>query len=79
MDSGTTRTPVELAQLAVANPALYPAFGGNVLTVDTRAPVLWRDPAASPANEGFHWNRNGETYFLIGDSMGEAMVDLLDP
>ncbi len=79
MDSGTTRTPVELAQLAVANPALYPAFGGKVLTVDTRAPVLWRDPAASPANEGFHWNRNGETYFLIGDSMGKGMVDLLDP
>jgi hypothetical protein len=48
---------------------------GNVVAVETRD--FWRDAEDSPADQGYHWNRNAETYFLIGNGMGEAMVQLL--
>ncbi len=63
------------AQLWVAGVA-QPA---NVLSTDPRP--FWRLPAESPATsgQGFHWNWNAETLFLIGKSMGDDMVDLLTP
>lgn len=61
------------AQAAVAE---YPEFKGNVAFVGTKD--FWRPAEASPANQGFHWNRNAETYFLIGDAMGKAMLKLLE-
>jgi alpha-galactosidase len=69
-------TPVELAQLAVADAAEHPEFEGTVETTDTRP--FWRDGAVSPSNFGFHWNHNGESQFLNGRAMGRAMVDLLE-
>ena len=48
---------------------------GNVFTVETRD--FWRDANDSPADQSYHWNRNAETYFLIGNGMGEAMVEIL--
>jgi alpha-galactosidase len=75
--SGTIQTTVINAQLAVANPALHPEFAGTVFTRDTRP--FWRASTVSPANDVSHWNNNGETFFLIGDSMGDGMVDLLAP
>jgi hypothetical protein len=27
--------------------------------------------------QGYHWNTNAETYYLIGDAMGQAMLRLL--
>ncbi len=58
--------------------AKYPAFEGNVAVVDTRD--FWRDAAVSPASQGYHWNRNSETYFLIGQSMAQEMNALMpDP
>jgi hypothetical protein len=66
------------AQLNVGNDTLYPEFADNVTSVETRP--FWRDASISPitgGNQGFHWNQNGETMFLIGDAMGEGMVDLL--
>ena len=27
---------------------------------------------------GYHWNSNAETYYLIGEAMGEAMKRILD-
>ena len=65
------------AQLAMQDFTKYPAHEGNVAVVDTRN--FWRDAAVSPVDQGFHWNQNGETYFLIGKSMGDRMVDLLTP
>ncbi|NHE56636.1 sialate O-acetylesterase [Cyclobacterium plantarum] len=62
------------AQLAVAD---LPEFMGNVKVVDTRD--FWRDVHDSPANQSYHWNRNAESYFLIGKSMGESMIDILKP
>jgi hypothetical protein len=60
------------AQAAVAE---YPEFKGNVAFVGTKD--FWRPADVSPANQGYHWNRNAETYFLIGNGMGEAMKTLL--
>ena len=68
---------VEAAQLAVADAGEYPAFAGTVKTVDARP--FWRAVGVSPANQGFHWNQNGETYYLLGDAMGTNMVEMLTP
>lgn len=59
------------AQAAVAN---LPEFRGTVGFVPTRE--LWRPVEASPANQGYHWNRNAETYWLIGTGMGSGMLEL---
>jgi len=60
------------AQAAVAE---YPEFKGNVAFVGTRD--FWRPKEASPSGQGYHWNNNAETYFLIGDGIGKAMLGLL--
>jgi len=59
------------AQAAVAE---YPEFKGNVAFVSTRA--FWRPEDQSPSKQGYHWNSNAETYYLIGEAMGEAMKRL---
>ena len=62
------------AQAAVAE---HPEFQGNVAFVGTRA--FWRPQEQSPSGqEGYHWSTNAETYYLIGDTMGKAMLGLLD-
>ena len=60
------------AQAAVAQ---YEEFQGNVAFVGTRD--FYRAPEVSPSNQGYHWNSNAETYFLIGDGMGKAMLELI--
>jgi alpha-galactosidase len=62
------------AQAAVAE---RPEFRGNVAFVGTRA--FWRPADQSPADQGYHWNRNAETYYLIGTAMAEAMKPLVIP
>jgi len=65
------------SQLAVSGEkGKYPEFKGNVLTVETRD--FWRAVEQSPRNQGYHYNRNAETYMLVGDALGRGMVDLLD-
>ena len=56
------------AQAAVAK---YAEFQGNVAFVGTKE--FYRPPEASPSSQGYHWNSNAETYYLIGEAMGEAM------
>jgi hypothetical protein len=56
------------AQAAVAE---YKEFQGNVAFVSTKA--FWRDKEVSPTGQGYHWNSNAETYYLIGEAMGNAM------
>lgn len=63
------------AQLAPADAKKYPAFKGNVAGVETRGYQRTREE--SPSRQDYHWMRNWETYFLIGHSMGEAMIDVL--
>jgi alpha-galactosidase len=60
------------AQAAVAE---HPEFKGNVAFVGTR--TFWRPPEQSPSAQGYHWNSNAETYWLIGEAMGESMKRLL--
>jgi len=60
------------AQAAVA---AYPEFKGNVAFVGTKG--FYRPPEVSPSRQGYHWNSNAETYFLIGDAMGKAMIQML--
>jgi alpha-galactosidase len=60
------------AQAAVAE---RPEFKGNVAFVGTRA--FWRPQEQSPSGQGYHWNSNAETYYLIGEAMGRAMCQLI--
>ncbi len=63
-------------QLALADPEEHPEFKGTVAGVETRD--YFRKKEVSPSGQGYHWNRNWETHYLIGKGMGDAMVKLLD-
>jgi len=59
------------AQAAVAE---HDEFRGNVAFVGTRD--FYRPKEASPSGQAYHWNSNAETYYLIGEAMGKAMLRL---
>ncbi len=59
------------AQAAVAK---RKEFKGNVGFVGTKG--FFRPREESPSGQSYHWNTNAETYFLIGDAMGKAMIQL---
>lgn len=59
------------AQAAVAE---HPEFKGNVAFVGTKS--FWRPQSESPSGQGYHWNTNAETYYLIGEAMGQALQRL---
>jgi alpha-galactosidase len=63
------------AQMAVGDVKQHPEYAGTVASVDTRD--FWREVDESPTNQDYHYNRNAETYMLIGDGLGRAMVGLL--
>ena len=68
--------PEETMALLVMNDTKkYPDFAGNVKCVDSRD--FWREAAVSPRDQGFHYNRNAETYMEVGLLLGNAMADLL--
>jgi hypothetical protein len=60
---------------AQAKAAAFPEFAGTAICVDTRD--FYRPLELSPGTQGYHWNNNAETYCLIGEAMGKAMVGLL--
>lgn len=61
---------------AQARAAAQPKFKGNVRFVKTTA--FARPKELSPnVGHGHHWFGNAESYFLIGDALGEAMVSLV--
>jgi len=62
------------AQMAVSDPKKHPEFAGTVASVDIRD--FWREVDESPRPQGHHYNRNAETYMLVGDAVGRAMVRL---
>jgi alpha-galactosidase len=64
------------AQLAVGDASKYPQFKGNVKALDTRD--LWREANVSPKEQGYHYNRNAETYLEVGLRMGGALAELLE-
>ena len=59
------------AQAAVA---AHEQFNGTVAFVGTKD--FYRPKEESPSGQSYHWNSNAETYFLIGDSMADAMLQL---
>jgi alpha-galactosidase len=75
MNGPTEKNPRALslmrAQAAVAE---EPEFKSNVAFVGTKS--FWRDPQDSPSGQGYHWNNSAETYYLIGEAMGHAMLEL---
>ncbi|MHB1038672.1 MAG: sialate O-acetylesterase [Pirellulales bacterium] len=62
------------AQMAVGDPKQHPEYAGTVASVDTRD--FWREVEESPRGQDYHYNRNAETYLLVGEAMGRAMVRL---
>jgi hypothetical protein len=75
-ETGANALALMDAQLAMEDFVKYPAFEGNVAVVDTRE--FWREASESPSDQGYHWNRNAESYFLIGQSMATHMRVLLE-
>ena len=63
------------AQMAVGDPKQHPEFAGTVASVDTRD--FWREVCESPRGQDYHYNRNPETYLLVGEAMGREMVKML--
>ena len=61
---------------AQAAAAAHAAFKGSVAFVST---TDFARPAAESPNtgHGHHWFGNAESYFLIGNALGEGMVGLL--
>lgn len=64
-------------QLALGDPAQHPEFGGSVRSIDTRE--FKRTDEESPSHFGYHWNHNAESHYLVGESMGQAMLELIGP
>lgn len=63
------------AQMAVGDSKQHPELAGTVASVDTRD--FWREVSESPRGQDYHYNRNPETYLLVGEAMGRAMVRML--
>lgn len=85
-DLQSPRLPVVVAETGNADSEVFRAaqkagvtrkeFAGNALFVETRK--FLRKPEDSPnTGHGHHWYGNAESYFLIGNRMGEAMRYLL--
>ncbi|MEQ8763640.1 MAG: sialate O-acetylesterase [Planctomycetota bacterium] len=72
-DAGAGMLEFRRAQMAGAT---RPEFEGTVAFVETTS---FARPAEDSPNRthGHHWFGNAESYFLIGDALGRAMVDLL--
>jgi hypothetical protein len=63
------------AQMNVGDPGKHPEFKGTVTSIDTR-PFVMPDER-NPSTQGYHWSHSAESHYMVGDSMGEAMVKLL--
>jgi hypothetical protein len=74
-EPGSSADTIFKAQMNVGDPAKHPDFAGNVKSVDTRS--FYRAPEVSPRNQSFHYHGNAETYMLVGEGMGKAMVELV--
>jgi alpha-galactosidase len=48
----------------------------NVLSSDTRPYA--KPVEQSPSTMGFHWNHNGYSYFMVGKSLADNMITLID-
>ena len=66
---------VAQAQLAVRGErGKYGQFASNVRTAEARD--FWRPRDVSPTGQGHHYNHNAESYTLVGDVLGRAMLEM---
>ncbi len=71
-NAGAHMKAIRQAQSAACN---REELGGKTLFVKTTQ--FHRPKEESPnVGHGHHWFGNAESYFLIGDALGKAMVDL---
>ncbi len=66
---------LSLMEVQLAVPSDPRLKAGNVFAVETRD--FWRDQSESPVDQGYHWNRNAETIFLIGESLAQGVIGSL--
>jgi len=71
---GSSADTIFNAQMNVGDSVKHPEFKGTVKSVDIRK--HYRTPEVSPRNQSFHYNGNAETYMLVGEDMGKAMIEL---
>ncbi len=68
--------PMKRFRRAQSRIAAHPPFVGNVAFAPTAAHA--RPAEASPnVGHGHHWFGNAESYLLVGESLGQAMIRLL--
>ena len=73
---GNDGQPIEGVHHEEAGAAANPEFKGTALFVETHGFV--RKPEESPCpGRGHHEFANAETYFLVGNALGEGMKKLL--
>ena len=75
--SGPNETHPRALSLMAAQAAVAASeeFKDSVGFVGTRD--LFRAKDLSPSGQAYHWNSNAETYYLIGDGLGQSMIQLL--
>jgi hypothetical protein len=73
----TGNAPREALREAQRAGATRPEFAGNVTFVPTREFLRPAEDSPNP-DHGHHWYGHAESYFLIGDSFGSAMIELLE-
>mmetsp|Transcript_37688 Transcript_37688/g.91539 ORF Transcript_37688/g.91539 Transcript_37688/m.91539 type:complete len:238 (-) Transcript_37688:50-763(-) len=74
-DRDCRRIDIMLSQIAAANLTLHPELECCVEAVETRD--FYRPPEYSPSGQGFHFNHNSETYYLIGKAMAESANQMI--
>lgn len=62
------------AQLAVGDAIKYRKFDGNVASVELRG--FHFDMEQSSGNQCYHWNNNAQSYWLSGQAMANAYLEL---
>jgi hypothetical protein len=70
-DHQCRRIDIMLSQIGAANLTRHPELNCCVDAVETRD--FFRPPEYSPSGQGFHFNHNAETHYLIGKAMAEGM------
>lgn len=73
-EPGSSADTIFNAQMNVSDPEKHPEFAGTVKSVDTRP--FYRAPEVSPRDQSFHYHGNAETYMLVGEAMGKAMLEI---
>ncbi len=73
-EAGSSADTIFKAQMNVSDAAKHPDFAGSVKSVDTRS--FYRAPEISPRDQSFHYHGNAETFMLVGEAMGKAMLEM---